>query len=707
MQEDLGKAYFGMGEYKKSKEVYEAALELDSRNAEIRRLHLEASQKYLETLEETNDTGEIAQVQGGMVSDKAMLLALNADEERKAIEKVKTQLDRADPQSPEEALALLERVRLLGQSYSALGGADFADPADREFVRGELGILAGEVFGVMAAAAQESPYTEINRLFPLYHGLGYLARGDDKNARERLSVIRSEFPEADGILKTMERDDLRSLNLAALDVWESTVEGHEEYEEQKELIDGLRASIRRGDAASIKEALAESDDPYEQDLLARTGSGDTGGSEILPHLIEYASTIDASEDMIEILFNDAQRTEDLVPQGSYGVYCLLEASSSQEKFKNWSKDAKAELTREKSFLEKFGKTVLSLLPTNPEELALTMMGIGLAQKLGSMARLATLSKLAEAGIEGKLALRLALGAEILAEGNALFAFNTVQTAAYQPAEALSPEHLAMNYGATLLTLGFLKPAVAAGKSYGPKFARALGLVEGADLSKAGERFVWATVHTFGLGSLVASGQVNQLLNLAETPPGGFAESLAGDFVFYVKYGFAGKLFEHAVGGKTAPKTRSLHEEAGIIPIAGETAEADVLARQSAARTPANPRIAPDDLLAQSGPWNVLGLPIGQSYANGVPQGAPETPAPSVPAMMMEVRAFVSTAKAEQWGGNAADYYRADLATVASNLRGLETDLPGTLRPKNLLRRLQERPKSSEGPTSIGRPSACC
>lgn len=675
-QEDLGKAYFGMGEFKKSKDIYESALDLDSRNAEIRTLHLEASQKYLESLDPGEDAEEIASVQGGMVADRAMLLALNAEAEFKAIDGIKTQLDQANPRSPDEARRLLDRVQLLAQSYGALGSASFADPEDQEFVREVMSSLSGQAFGALAASANESPYEEINRRASLYAGLRYLALGDEKDARENLRSVRSEFPEADEILKTMERDDLRSLNLAALDVWESTVEGHDEYEDQKELIGWLRESIRQGKFASIKEALAETEDPFGQELLANTQSADRGGSEILPHLIEYASTLEPPDETTEILFEDAQKTEDPVPQGSYGVYCLLETSAPQEKFKAWSKAAMQELTREKSFLEKFGKTVFSLLPTNPEELALTMMGMGLAQKLGAMARLAALSRLTKAGIAGKTALRLALGAEILAEGNALFAFNTVHAAAYEPAEALSPEHLALNYGATLLTLGFLKPASAAGKAYGPKFARALGLVEGTDLSKAGERFAWATVHAFGFGALVASGQVNQLVHLAATPPGGFAESLASDFVFYVKYGFAGKLFDHVAGKRIAARAKSLHEESGIVPVPGETLEADVLARQSAARPLAN------DLLAQNGPWNVLGLPIGQNYAGGVPQGSANAPAPSVPAMMMEVRAFVNTAKAEQWGGNAADYYRADLGTLAFNLRSLEPIYAELYGPRN-------------------------
>lgn len=664
IHEDLGKAYYGMGEFKKAADVYEAALELDSRNAEIRKLHLEASAKYLETLD-TAEAEEIAKIQSGMVADRAMLVALNAEAEFKTIDGIKSQLDEADPQSPEEARELLNRARLLAQSYNILSAASFAAPEDREFVRQTMSALSGQVFHALAAAAQESPYEDINRLAPLYNGLADLALGDEQSARVNLKSVRSELSEADEILKTMDRDDLRSLNLAALDVWESTVEGHDEYEGQKELIGWIRESIRHGRYASIKEALAASEDPFGQELLANTKSADRGGSEILPHLIEYASTLEPSEETTEILFEDAQRTEELVPQGSYGVYCLLEASALDEKFKLWSQNATQEMTREKSFLEKFGKTVFSLLPTNPEELALTMMGMGVAQKLGSLARLGALSRLTKAGVAGKTAMRLALGAEILAEGHALFAFNTLHAAAYESAEALSPEQLAMNYGATLLTLGFLKPAAAAGKLYGPKFAKALGLVEGADLSRAGERLAWATVHTFGLGSLIASGQINQVLSLAGTPKGGFAESLATDFVFYVKYGFAGKLFDHVAGARVAAKVKNLHEESGIVPVPGENTETLALARQSAAR-PSN-----NDLPPQIGAWNILGLPIGQSYAGGTPKGSPNAPTPSVPALMMELRSFINTAKAEQWGGNAADYYRADLGLLALRLKSLE------------------------------------
>jgi len=73
MHSHLGQAYYGMGEYKKARDVYVAALELDGTNLEVRRLSVEASQKYLETLDEGKDADEIAKVKAE-ISDSRMHL---------------------------------------------------------------------------------------------------------------------------------------------------------------------------------------------------------------------------------------------------------------------------------------------------------------------------------------------------------------------------------------------------------------------------------------------------------------------------------------------------------------------------------------------------------------------------------------------------------------------------------------------------------
>lgn len=583
----LGRAYFSTGDYAKSFENYSRYLEDVSRDPQVRALRMEAGQKYLETLDEESDAAEIARVQKEMLSDKAMLLALNADKERESIKNIGRQLSEARPESPEAALKILDQVRTLALSYQALGTAAFSGKDDAEFVREELRALAGDVFQAMCSFSNDSVYEDIKRLTPLYEGYYLLSQDEETAAREKMTPFRSEFPEVEAIFKKMESDELGGLNLAALDVWENVLDQNEaartghsdmcvagsaEYQNHKKLIVEIRRGIREGKYATVKEAMADIGDngpdefrEFVQDNLKRTRSSARGGGDILPHLIEYASTLEPTAQATELLFDDAQRTEGEILTGSYGVYCFLHSTSHDSKIRDWSKSAADEITRKKGPLETFFKTVLAVLPTSPDDLVMTVAGLGLAQKVGALTKLAALGRLAKAGVSGQTALRLAMGAEILAEGHVLFAFNTAHQVGLHGLEALDPSRLAVSYGTTLLMLGVLKPSINLGKKLGPQIARGLGLVEegGAKLSKAGEAVIWATAHTFGFGGMVASTQANQILGLAARPAGGFAESFAADLVGYIKYGTAGKLFDLAVGPKAVERSRQTQQEIAV------------------------------------------------------------------------------------------------------------------------------------------------
>jgi len=563
------------------------SLEDVSRDPQVRALRMEAGQKYLETLDERTDAAEIARVQKEMLADKAMLLALNADKERESIKNIGRQLSEARPESPEAALKILDQVRTLALSYQALGTASFSGKEDAEFVRGELQALAGDVFQALCSFSNDSVYEDVKRLTPLYEGYYFLSQDEAAAAREKLAPFRSESPEVDAILKKMESDELGGVNIAALDVWENVLDqneaartGHSDmcvkgsptYQNHKLLIAEIRAGIRSGKYATVKDAMSviaangpEEFREFAQDQLKRTRSSVRGGDDILPHLIEYASTTNPTERSAELLFDDARGTEDEVPAGAYGVYQFLQATSPSSKIKDGAKYYADEMTREKGSLETFFKTVLAVLPTSTDDLVMTVAGLGLAQKAGALTKLAALGRLAKAGVSGQTALRLAMGAEILAEGHVLFAFNTAHQAGLHGWEALEPGRLAVSYGATLLMLGILKPSINLGKKLGPQIARGLGLVEegGAKLSKAGEAVVWATAHTFGFGGMAASTQANQILGLAARPAGGFAESFASDLVGYIKYGTAGKLFDLAVGPKAVERSRQTQQEIAV------------------------------------------------------------------------------------------------------------------------------------------------
>ncbi|MDX1386872.1 MAG: hypothetical protein R3257_04725, partial [bacterium] len=92
-------------------------------------------------------------------------------------------------------------------------------------------------------------------------------------------------------------------------------------------------------------------------------------------------------------------------------------------------------------------------------------------------------------------------------------------------------------------------------------ARALGLVKsgGKELSTGGKVFTWASGHAAGLGGMVGTTQLNQLVGLADKPLGGFKESLVHDVYTYLKYAIAQRVVGFAFQGRLTGEKQRHHK----------------------------------------------------------------------------------------------------------------------------------------------------
>ena len=608
----LGKAHAGAGEYKKAAEALCAYLKRAPRDEEALQLRAAVNQKYLGTLGE-GASPEKAEIQKQILADQAMFLALHAEKEKTELEDLEKQFRDFSDGSPEQAQAFVQGVDGLARQYLQLGAIPFANSEDTEFVRGQLNDLAAQAFETLAKFCDASPHEDLKKLAPLYNGYRFLSQGEIEAAKTQFEKIRSESPEADAILKQMDRDRLKLVNLSALDVWEVSMEEHEavwkdqagsllgrsldkidkavrsdgkdhaddfkaEMDVERGLVKEVRGRIEKGDAATIHEALTQISKEEQENLKAKAQAmldeevaHNSAGSFLLGHLVRYVSTLDhpAEDDSLyhnigRTLFNDADQLEARSGgvQTAFGIYAVLQASSPDADLQNACADKQTELQQ--------GKDVQGVLwdmirTTGTDDLfqMATMAG---ASKLGSLAKLATLNKLKNAGITGYKAIAIAYTAEVAAEGTALWAMNTAHEAmVHDTAKVFTLDHLAKSYGANLVMIGGLKVFSGAGQKLSPQLARSLGLVVegGAKLSKSGEALVWGMQHFLGLQGMVATTQVNQALGFSEVPKGGLQESLVHDFFSYLKYGIAQKGFDQALGQKFAAGSEKMRQDIAV------------------------------------------------------------------------------------------------------------------------------------------------
>src|SRR4030095_7585716 len=164
---------------------------------------------------------------------------------------------------------------------------------------------------------------------------------------------------------------------------------------------------------------------------------------------------------------------------------ILKANNSDAKFQ---KDCDGYLRTLQEGKDLAGVLGDMIKTTRTDDLVQLVIMTG-ASKVGSLTKLAALTKLQSAGITGYKAMAIAFAAETLAEGSALWAMNHAHDALlHDSSKVLSAEHLAKSYGANLIMVGGLKVFGAAGQNLSPRLARSLGMVAegGAQFSVAGK-----------------------------------------------------------------------------------------------------------------------------------------------------------------------------------------------------------------------------
>jgi hypothetical protein len=184
--------------------------------------------------------------------------------------------------------------------------------------------------------------------------------------------------------------------------------------------------------------------------------------------------------------------------------------------------------------------------------------------VGGKAGLAALDKLRQSGTVGWKGLAVAKGAEVGAEGSALWALNTSKDILlHDPSKILDAKHLAQSYGATLIMIGYLKGFGEVGQTHAPRLARWFGLTQKAtpQLSAGGRALSWAVGHGVGMGGMVASTHTSEALGLQEAPLGAWKESLVHDIFGYVRFAIAHKLVDGVAGGRlTKFSHQNVHEK---------------------------------------------------------------------------------------------------------------------------------------------------
>src|SRR5262249_24621306 len=153
---------------------------------------------------------------------------------------------------------------------------------------------------------------------------------------------------------------------------------------------------------------------------------------------------------------------------AYGIYTVLQASSSDAELKVACADSIAELQNGKDFK---GALRDMIRTTGTDDLVQMVMMAG-ASKVGALAKLATLNKLKNVGVTGYKAIAIAYAAETVAEGTTLWAMNIGHEAMlHDTGKVFTAEHLAKSYGSNLIMVGGLKVFGAAGHKFSPDIVR--------------------------------------------------------------------------------------------------------------------------------------------------------------------------------------------------------------------------------------------
>lgn len=602
----LGHAYFGAGDFKASRDMYTAVLEKSPKDLNLLKLRLEANQKYLPTLDVAQDADAIKAVQAEIGSDGAMVLAMGAKEEKEklaGLEKLLGQLHDGDGDKaraiaglaglkPEEVGGITKKdaiaaVEGLAQNYLSLADQSYADPKDTEMVRKELNDLAAECFSMLSRFAAADGEPEVQRMAKVYEGYALIAQGKIDEGVAVLTPLR-KIPQADRILKSIEKSKLRLVNLSAVETWMSynkdleraetdSAKGWmsrtsvsnvtEKWSKEHAIAKAVKEKLESGEADSMEEALkllAKSGDATlkERADYYLSGSSRANGTGPIGDLVAYASgqppsMSDAQRIMAKSFDNEAQKG---AVESAFAFYSLIQAASPEEDLKKRAQSNMDALQGKAGFgrsVEKFFKM------HSGEGLAFDIGLMFVAAGLGNLAKLRMLTKLEQAGVNGYKAVAIANAVGIGTEATLFWGGGTLKEAMFtDPSKVFTAEHLAKGWASSLIMIGGLKGFGKLAEGLGPRAAKSLGLMKegGQQMTFGGKALVWGIGHAGGLGGMIASSHVNQGLGLTPKPLGGWKEGLVNEVFGYVQFAVAHKVADGVVKGKMTEISKVQHNE---------------------------------------------------------------------------------------------------------------------------------------------------
>ncbi|HKX11897.1 MAG TPA: FHA domain-containing protein, partial [bacterium] len=604
-----GMAYFGAGDFEKSRAAYTAVLEKSPKDPQALALRHEASKTLLATLEEAKDPKKYKELSASVGADYAMLLTVKPEDEKAKIKDIEKALEGLRGNNGDKAKAVAKLAGLkdveqaggitkreviaavegLAQNYLQLAEQSYSDPKDVEAVRSAMNGLAGETFAVLARFAKTDSDFEIQKMAPIYESYQLIADGKLDEAMEKLKSVE-KMPEAARVLSTLKKGKLRLYNEAALQVWEtyntdleqaelseskgwvsgigkSSSDVVAKYKLEKELTDAVRLKIETGEAFTLKEALTQISNEGAENLRERakfliSPSAMAKDQSAIGDVIDLVADLPPIMERSQRILDKAWRLETASRglQGALGLYGLVEAAAEEDFMKARAKKGLDALQGNASF----GRSVEKFIG-NFNGAGNTFVDIGfmfVAAGLGNLVKLRMLAKLEQAGVSGYKALVIAGGVSLTAESTALWGLNTLKEAAMSdPSKVFTAGHLAKSYGATLIMIGSLKGFNKVGQIVGPKAAKSLNLMQaGTQLSKGGKAMVWGFGHSFGLGGMIASSHVNQGLNLTPKPIGGWKEGLVHEVLGYVQFAVAHGAADRLVGNKMQEVSMRQHGE---------------------------------------------------------------------------------------------------------------------------------------------------
>jgi hypothetical protein len=344
----------------------------------------------------------------------------------------------------------------------------------------------------------------------------------------------------------MSIDALKTINLAAVEVWEvynkegeriendkaTGVSGHalgfldhlfrddgktihddraEKWALERSLAAEIKRKIASGEADTIRESLnlirSYGSEPLrsaaKKFLEDKSEHGHRKGYPLW-ELVDYAARPDKKTETAHGLLERAFELEydASAVETPFAVYSLVHAVSTDPKVFRKAEEGMKALEGESGFGRAAMKFVFS---SSPEGAAMDAGLMFLSAGLGNLARLNALAKLEKAGVTGYKAVVLGKASEIGAESGALWALNAGREALTRDVgKALDPEHLAKGLAATGLMIGVLKVFGAAGREIVKRLGLAgkvAGTMTGTEvLPAAARRAVIPPARPISLGS---------------------------------------------------------------------------------------------------------------------------------------------------------------------------------------------------------------